>query len=241
MVCFRAIAAPRSGADLSMSYRREVRASDSPFVERVTLVTHEATSREWSTPDGCWDIVVIRRQGRTIVLQTGLISRPVLLESEAGDSYLSISFKPGIFAPKTPGLEMLDRGLVRPLVSDRAFSMESETLEVPTFENAEGLVDRLVRRGLLARDELVESAADGRARAISPRSMQRHFLSAMGVTPKQFSQIKRACHAVELLERGVAPAAVAAEAGYSDQPHLTRALKAIMGRTPGEILRAKMR
>lgn len=220
-----------------MTNRREARASDSPFVERITHVTYEARTKEWSTPDGCWDIVVIKRRRATIVLQTGLISRPVLLENDAGDSYLAISFKPGVFAPKMPGLHTVDRGIVRPLVSARAFSMESETLEVPTFENAEGLIDRLARRGLIARDELVESAVEGRPRAISPRSMQRHFLSAMGMTPKQFAQIRRACRAMDLLRQGVAPAAVAAEVGYSDQPHLTRALKAIMGRTPGELRR----
>jgi hypothetical protein len=220
--------------------RREVRASESPLVERITRVTYEAHTEEWSTPDGCWDIVVLNRRGRTTVLQTGLISRPVRLENDAGDSYLAISFKAGVFAPKTPGPDMLDRGLVRPLVAPGAFAMESETLEVPTFDNAEGLVRRLARRGLLARDELVETAAEGRPRAISPRSMQRHFLAALGMTPKQFAQIKRACRAVDLLHQGMAPAAVAAEAGYADQPHLTRSLKAIMGQTPGELVRSRV-
>ena len=221
-----------------MTARRETRGSDSPLVERITQVTYDGSVKEWTTPDGCWDIVVMRRAGRTTVLQTGLISRPVLLANEAGDSYLAISFKPGVFAARTPAADMLDRGLVRPLVSARSFAMDSETLEVPSFENAEGLVDRLVRRGVLARDELVESAAAGRPRAISPRSMQRHFLAALGMTPKQLSQIQRACRAVELLGGGMAPATVAAELGYSDQPHLTRSLKAIMGKTPGDLTRS---
>jgi AraC-like DNA-binding protein len=224
----------RAGASM---ITRESRASDSPLVERITRVVYDARTQEWSTPDGCWDIVILRRRGATTVLQTGLISRPVLLENDAGDSYLSISFKPGVFAPSTPGSMMVDRGLVRPLVTARAFGMESERFEIPTFDNAEGLVDRLVRRGRLARDELVETAAQGQARAISPRSMQRHFLAALGMTPKQFAQIKRACHAVDLLRRGVAPAVVALDAGYSDQPHLTRSLRAIMGQTPGELAR----
>ena len=224
-----------------MAGRREIRGSDSPLVERVTKVTYDAPTKEWSTPDGCWDLVVLERQGRTIVLQTGLISRPVLLENQAGDSYLAISFKPGVFAPKTPGVDMVDRGLARPLVSARAFAMEGETLELPTFENAEGLVERLARRGLILRDELVESATEGRPHAISTRSMQRHFLAALGMTPKQFSQIKRACLAVDLLREGLTPASVAVQAGYSDQPHLTRSLKAIMGQTPGELLRTKTR
>jgi AraC-like DNA-binding protein len=211
------------------------------LVERITRVTYEAPTKEWSTPDGCWDIVVLRRGGVTTVLQTGLISRPVVLENDAGDSYLAISFKPGVFVPKRPGQAMLDRGVVRPLVSAHAFEMESERLELPTFENAEGLVARLLRRGLLASDELVETAAAGNPRAISPRSMQRHFLAVLGMTPKQFAQIKRACHAVELLRRGISAAAVAIAVGYSDQPHLTRSLKAIMGQTPGELVREKER
>jgi hypothetical protein len=86
--------------------------------------------------------VVLKQRGRTTVLQTGLITRPVLLANEAGDSYLAISFKPGVFAPKTPGSQMVDRGLVRPLVSVRAFAIEGETLEVPTFENAEVMPSR---------------------------------------------------------------------------------------------------
>lgn len=221
-----------------MTARRQARASDSPLVERITQVTYDGPVQEWSTPDGCWDIVVMRRAGQTTVLQTGLISRPVLLANEAGDSYLAISFKPGVFAAKAPGSRMLDRALVRPLVSARSFAIDHETLEVPSFENAEGLVDRLARRGVLVRDELVESAAAGHPRAISPRSMQRHFLAALGMTPKQFSQIRRACRAVELLGVGMTPATVAAELGYSDQPHLTRSLKAIMGSTPGDLTRA---
>jgi hypothetical protein len=222
-----------------MTAQRNERRSDSPFVERITEVTYDAPTREWSTPDGCWDLVVLKRAGKTTVLHTGLISRPVLLENGPGDSYLAISFKPGVFATRAPGIEMVDRGVVRPLISAHAFTMDGESLEVPTFENAEGLVNRLERRGLLTRDDLVESAAQGNPRAISPRSMQRHFLLAVGMTPKQFEQIKRACCAVELLRRGMAPAAVAIEAGYSDQPHLTRALKAIMGQTPASFQRQK--
>jgi hypothetical protein len=218
---------------------RETRASDSPFVESVTRVTYDAWTRELSTPDGTWDIAVLVRGGKTVVLQTGVLSRPVVLENDAGDSYLAISFRPGVFVPPTPGSEMVDRGLERPLVGAGKFWMENETLEVPTFENAEGLVSRLVRAGLLARDELVESVAAGHPRAIHPRSMQRHFVHALGMTPKSFEQIQRARRAVDLLRKGMVPAEVALAVGYSDQPHLTRSLKAIMGSTPGALRRER--
>jgi methylphosphotriester-DNA--protein-cysteine methyltransferase len=117
------------------------------------------------------------------------------------------------------------------------FCSRAEQLEIPTFDNAEGLVDRLVRRALIVRDEIVEGVVEGRPRAIHPRSVQRHFLEAMGVTPKRLQQIQRACRAVDLLAQGKRAVDVALELGYSDQSHLTRALKAIMGKTPGEVAR----
>src|SRR3954462_4921743 len=103
-----------------MAQRCQVRASDSPLVERITQVSYDAHVEELSTPDGCWDIVVMRRARQTTILQTGPLSRPVLLANDAGDSYLAISFKPGVFAAKTPGSDMLDRAIVRPLTSARS-------------------------------------------------------------------------------------------------------------------------
>jgi hypothetical protein len=224
-----------------VSHARGHGRADPAFVERVTHVTYETRELEWSTPDGCWDLVVLKKRGQTLVLHTGLISKPVRLENEPGDSFLAISFKPGVFLPSAPGSTMLDRGVLRPLPTVRTFALENDRFEVPSFESAEQLVTRLADRGLLARDELVESVAAGEPRAATPRSLQRHFLAALGMTPKKFSQIKRASAAVDLLRRGLSPAEVALEAGYSDQPHLTRSLKAIMGQTPGELVRGVCR
>jgi hypothetical protein len=220
-----------------MSAVREIRASDSPLVERVTRVRFDRAWRGVTTPDGCWDIVVRRVGGHIELLQTGLITRPVELAYGAGDEYVSISFKPGVFMPRLPGKRMVDQGLMRPTPSARTFRIEEETLEIPTFDNAEGLVDRLVRRELIVRDEIVEGVVEGRPRAIHPRSVQRHFLESMGLTAKRLEQIQRACQAVDLLAKGKRAIDVALELGYADQSHLTRALKALMGRTPGEIAR----
>src|SRR6516225_2745245 len=131
----------------SMTTVRVERFSDSPLVESVTEIHYDEPTREWSTPDGRWELVVLRSRGKTIVLQTGLISRPVLLENAAGDSLLAISFKPGVFAPCAPGATMLDRALVRPLVTARSFAIDGEALEIPTFESADQLVQRLATKG----------------------------------------------------------------------------------------------
>jgi len=220
---------------LAMSVRQEERASDSPFVARITRVRYEDDWQGFTTPDGCWDLVVRKVGGRIQVLQTGVITRPVALSYVAGDEYLSISFKPGVFMPNLPGTQMVDRGVVRPTPSARSFCLEHERLEIPTFDNAEGLVERLVDRGLLVRDEIVEGVVEHRPRAITPRSMQRHFQRALGITAKQLAQIERAGRAVELLGQGRRAVDVALELGYADQAHMTRALKALMGRTPKQI------
>jgi hypothetical protein len=220
-----------------MSVVREERASDSPLVERIARVRFERDWRGVTTPDGCWDIVVRRVGGRVELLQTGLITKPVELAYAAGDEYLSISFKPGVFMPRLPGKRMVDRGRLHPTPSPRTFWLEQGALEIPTFDNAEGLVDRLVRRELIVRDEIVEGVVEGRPRAIHPRSVQRHFLEAMGLTAKRLEQIQRACRAVELLAKGKRAVDVALELGYADQSHMTRALKAIMGRTPSAVAR----
>jgi hypothetical protein len=222
-----------------MGIHRLERAADSPLVHRVSLVRYDADTADVTTPDGCWDIVVIGRQGgaRTLVLQTGLITRPVALDWRAGDSYLCISFKPGVYMPALPGSRTVDRGRLWPLVGPRQFALQAERLEIPTFDNAEGMVDRLRRRGLITRDELVEGVVEGRPRAASPRALQRHFQQATGVTAKRLAQIFRAGRAVELLRQGRPPVDVALATGYADQPHLTRSLKAIMGRTPRQIAR----
>jgi len=220
-----------------MSVRRDVRASDSPLVERITRVRFDSDWRGVTTPDGCWDLVVRRVSGRVELLQTGLITRPVELAYAAGDEYMSISFKPGVFMPRLPGKRMIDRGLFRPTPSPGTFRLEQDELEIPTFDNAEGLVDRLIRRELIVRDEIVEGVVEGRPRAIHPRSVQRHFLEAMGMTAKRLDQIRRACRAIELLADGRRVVDVALELGYSDQSHMTRALKALMGKTPGTVRR----
>jgi hypothetical protein len=220
-----------------VSVVKEVRASDSPLVERVTRVRFDSDWRGVTTPDGCWDIVVRRVSGRLELLQTGLITRPVELAYGAGDEYLSISFKPGVFMPGLPGKRMVDRGLLRPTPSPRTFRVGRDDLEIPSFDNAEGLVDRLVRRELIVRDEIVEGVVEGRPRAIHPRSVQRHFLEAMGLTAKRLQQIQRARRAIELLAAGRRAIDVALDLGYADQAHMTRALKTIMGKTPGQIAR----
>jgi methylphosphotriester-DNA--protein-cysteine methyltransferase len=70
----------------------------------------------------------------------------------------------------------------------------------------------------------------------SLRSAQRHFLRTTGLTHSTVRQIERARYATTLLRQSRAILDVVYEADYFDQPHLTRALKHLIGLTPAQIL-----
>jgi hypothetical protein len=168
---------------------------------------------------------------------------PLLRQERNADSPLVERVTRVVFDGDDPDVSTPDGcwAFLRPVAGDRSFWFEGERFEIPSFENAEGLVARLTRRSALVRDEIVAGIADGDPRAISERTVQRHFQLSMGVTAKRFEQIRRVRQAVDLLQRGTAVATVAHELGYSDQAHLTRVLKAMTGRTPGVIARQAAR
>src|SRR6185503_13125046 len=109
-----------------LTVEREERGSDVPFVAAVTRVRYGTACHDVTTPDGLWDIVIQRHAGKVTVLQTGLITSPVALDYLEGDEYLSISFRPGVFMPRLPGVRMVDKAVFRPLTSRRAFALDSE-------------------------------------------------------------------------------------------------------------------
>jgi hypothetical protein len=188
-------------------------------------------------PDGGWDLVFMRRSGGLQVLQTGVITKPVKLDYAPGDEYLAITFRPGVFMPKIAAHTMVDRGVLLGPPAAGRFHLGAETLEVPTFENAESMVTRLIARGVLALDDVVDDVLRGRSKIVEPRTVQRHFERAVGVTAKQLSMIHRAQEAARMLAQGTPAAKVAAQLGYSDQSHMTRSLKHLLGSTPARIAR----
>ena len=220
-----------------MAVEIQRRPSDSPLVRAVTRVVFDGAGGHATTPDGLWDLAFLRRGGRTLVLQTGLITRPVPLDFDAGDEYVCVSFEPGVYAPERPGGAMVDRAVVLAPAAAGAFRFDGVAFETPTFENAEGLVDRLAQRGHLVRDDVVAGVLAGEPVPAGGRTVQRRFALALGVSPKRLAGIWRADEALRLLHGGATPGETAFALGYADQPHLTRELKRTLGQTPGQIAR----
>ena len=140
--------------------------------------------------------------------------------------------------PLMPGEVMRDEGVVLEKFGKSDFWIGTDVREIPTIENVDVFVERLVRDGIVANNELVASVVEGQPMAMTERTMQRHFLKTTGLTYKHFTLVQRAQQAVALLRMGRSAVDVAFALGFSDQAHMINSLRAIMGQTPGEIARA---
>lgn len=207
----------------------------SPLVRGVSLTTFAEASQMAMLPDGCWDIAVLKRRDRTMVLRTGLTTKPVTYVAEAGDEILSISFNPDSFMPLMPGERMRDEGVLMPMIGQDRFWIGTDVVEIPNFANVDGFIERLARAQIVETNAAVSSVMRGKPMAMSERTLQRHFLRTTGLTYKGFTQIERARKAMSLLQAGRPAADIAFALGYADQPHMIRSLKAFMGQTPRAI------
>ena len=71
---------------------------------------------------------------------------------------------------------------------------------------------------------------------LGTRQLQRRFVNAVGLTPKEFSRIRRMRAALQAALDGARGwAAIAGSLGFADQPHLVRDLAQLTGLTPREI------
>ena len=69
---------------------------------------------------------------------------------------------------------------------------------------------------------------------VSPEHASRACRKWFGMGPSALRREGRLQHAMSLLQRGASPSVAAMEAGFCDQPHLTRLLKRATGMTPAK-------
>jgi AraC-like DNA-binding protein len=184
-------------------------------------------------------MVVTRLHGRAFLTVRGPETRATPVDCPPDGDWVGVRFKLGTFWPAfLPGTLRDRRDVTLPGASTRSFWLSGSAWEYPTYENADTFVARLVHKGLIARDPVVETVLDGGRHGVSVRSAQRRFARATGITYAAYRTIERARYATNLLREGVPIIDVVHRAGYFDQPHLTRSLKYLIGQTPLEVARA---
>jgi helix-turn-helix protein len=216
----------------------EERESDSPVVERIWTARSGRAGVFSSIAASHWEMVVTRHRGTTSLTVRGPETRATSAACLADGEWVAIRFAVGTFWPECLPAALRDRrDRTLPPAGTCAFWLNGSAWEYPTYDNADTFVDRLVRRGVIGRDPIVESVLHGDARVCSPRSVQRRFARATGMTHAAHRTIARARAAASLLREGVSILDVVHRTGYFDQAHLTRALKRLIGQTPADVAR----
>lgn len=216
----------------------EDRRSDSPLIERVWRCRSERAGTFLSVAATHCELVLTRRRGRVRVTLRGPETRPSSIDCPADGEWIGIRLAAGVWLPGHPAASLMDRrDFELPVTTRRTFRLDGSAWEYPGFDDAEALAAGLARAGMLARDPAVAAALAGDTKALSRRSVQRHFLLATGMTARTWRQIQRARHAAVLLRSGASIAEAVHLAGYYDQAHLTRSLRRLIGATPGRIQR----
>lgn len=86
----------------------------------------------------------------------------------------------------------------------------------------------------LLQDQAISLTKWARSRGLAPETLSRRFRHVFGMSPSRFRTEARARRAWQSLCENEEPlACVALAMGFSDQAHMTRAVRALTGRTPG--------
>jgi hypothetical protein len=220
-----------------MSILYDERLSDSPYVETIT---HGRTASDGSSirPAEChWHMVLVRQNGNVQLLVVGPWTKAGVISYTEGAELLWIKFKLGTFLPHLPTKHLLDRETILPGAARKSFWLNGSAWQFPDYENADTFVDGLVRDGVLACDPVVNAVLQDHLQDMPSRTVRHRFRRSTGLTQSHIRQMKRAQHAQSLLQQRVSILDTVDEAGYFDQPHLTRSLKQFLGYTPAQIIR----
>ena len=199
-------------------------------------------------PDGCMDLLwmggVLAVAGPDTVAHVG--------ESTAGESITGLRFAPGtaVSVLGVPAWELRDRRVALDgLWPDRVVRELTERVGTAADPGAElEAVAAAWRRGVEPdRDRVRAGVLDGLRRRVrvaeladelglSDRQLRRRCLELFGYGPKVLDRVLRLDRALAAARGGAPFALVAADAGYADQPHLAREVRALAGVPLGELL-----
>lgn len=211
----------------------------------------ETTHRHRVLPDGCADLVWI---GEAPAVVAGPATGPVIVPLAPCTTVVGVRLRPGAAAMLGPPVSALaDRdtplgdiwgrgALTAPIAAQGSIEARLAAAQA-------ALATRLVDAGPL--DRSIEAATRwlakhpaGRIEDLAglletgPRRLHRRFVAAVGYGPKTFQRVLRLQRVLARAARSPREslAALAAEAGYADQAHMSRELQALTGQSPSVLL-----
>ncbi len=217
-----------------MSINQVKRPSESPFANDITHSLTTDKGKLYVMPDGRWDLMIVWSKGKTnVIVMNGPMLQAAHIPYEGEAEMLVITFDPSTYMISD---RFFNKGMHNlPVLGNHAMKIGSDVIEIPTFDNADIFIQHLYHRGILGQDNVVTDVLNSASLSISDRTKQRHFLQVTGMTHDYYTQIQRAQKAYDLLCQGERAIDVAYDMGFSDQFHLSKSLKKILGQTPTQI------
>jgi AraC-like DNA-binding protein len=226
--------------DLTPGYREAV-GRDSIACLWVRVAGEEGEHTD-VLPDGCSDLIWSAGRGAFVA---GPDTGPVPVRSAPGAVLLGIRFRPGAGGPALglPMSELRDRrvdlaelvpALARELHRELDPRAAARRLERAARELAAAPADPAVAAAVARLADpgaRVEALAD--ELGLSERQLRRRFQAAAGYGPKTLQRVLRFRRFLAGPREDLARAAL--EAGYADQPHLTREVARLAGTTPARL------
>jgi AraC-like DNA-binding protein len=209
------------------------------------------TYRHRVLPDGCADLVWL---GEAPAVVAGPARGPVIVPLAPRTIVVGVRLRPGaasaVLGPPADALCDRDTPLAdiwehEPVPGSVA---ELGSIEARLAAAQAALAARLVDAGppdrsMLAGTRWLARRPAGRIEdlarflEIGPRRLHRRFVAAVGYAPKTFQRVLRLQRTLALAaRRRQSLAALAADAGYADQAHMSREVQALTGRSPRILL-----
>jgi AraC-like DNA-binding protein len=210
---------------------------NSDFVESIWHSQSEEAGSFTSVATTRSEMVFTRHQGVTTLHLRGPETKATLANAPANAEFFGITFRLGVFIPDLPPVALVDQHPKLPLATKQSFWLGDQTIALPQFSQANDFIQHLERQKLIRYEPLVNTMLLGQLEKtrINLRTLQRRFQYATGLSHRTVKQIERARIALGLLESGVPIFDVIHELEFTDQPHLTKTLKELIGLTPARI------
>ncbi len=221
-----------------MGLRFTTRRSDSPWVDVVWTCVSDRVGEMTSVATARCGLVFWECGGQPYAAASGPEGVAGTAPVPEGATFVGIEFAIGTSLRDLPSSSLADGGVELPDTTRRYFRLAGSRFETPGPDDAEALVERLVRDGVVARDPVVGEVVRGGRPEVSDRTLERRFRAATGLTRGAVRQIERAREAAQLVAAGKEATDVVAALDYFDQPHLARALRRYVGRTATQLREA---
>jgi AraC-like DNA-binding protein len=227
------------------------------YRERRPVVPHPLVACQWEQrvgadgyvqrvlPDACADVIVSVSGAATVVGPATSVHLPRL---PAGERLRGLRFRTAAIgsALGLPADELRDLQVpLRDLFPAHEAGRIADQVwrgELPSFLDP-GVRELRVEHALAGLRRQVRVAEIADDLGLSARHLRRLVLAHTGLEPRTLARVVRFQRFLDLSDRAAEPslAGLAARAGYADQAHLTREVRALSGLTPSALLAERHR